>query len=113
KLKLELENVLSTCFPTFVNLITLEVSIIKAQQVRTLFSFLHFSPNLESLVFGRVIFPDEVNEDALTLDVVPHCLLMHLKSIEFRDFEGQRGGYNSGYGVYYTHASIGQFLSIP
>ncbi|MCL7047470.1 hypothetical protein MKW94_013998, partial [Papaver nudicaule] len=53
KLKLELENVLSTCFPTFVNLITLEVSIIKAQEVRTLFSFLQFSPNLESLVFGR------------------------------------------------------------
>ncbi|MCL7046345.1 hypothetical protein MKW94_030512, partial [Papaver nudicaule] len=86
---LKLTDDLSTSFPTFSNLITLEVSIIKAQEVRTLFSFLRFSPNLESLVFGRVIFPDEVNEDALTLDVVPHCLLMHLKSIEFRDFEGQ------------------------
>ncbi|MCL7042347.1 hypothetical protein MKW94_004172, partial [Papaver nudicaule] len=86
---LEVENFLATSFPTFINLVTLEVSIIKAQQVRTLFSFLQFSPNLESLVFGRVIFPDEVNEDALTLDVVPHCLLRHLKSVEFQDFEGQ------------------------
>ncbi|MCL7039292.1 hypothetical protein MKW94_024320, partial [Papaver nudicaule] len=87
--RLELENVLATSFPTFYNLITLEVSIIKARQVRSLFSFLQFSPNLESLFFGRVTFLDEADEDEFTLDVVPQCLLMHLKSVEFQDFEGQ------------------------
>ncbi|KAI3881816.1 hypothetical protein MKW92_031419 [Papaver armeniacum] len=87
--KLELADVLDTSFPTFNNLITLEVSFIKTQHVNSLFTFLRFSPNLESLVFGCVSCQDEVNEDALTLDVVPHCLLMHLKSIKFQDFEGQ------------------------
>ncbi|KAI3851170.1 hypothetical protein MKX03_007235 [Papaver bracteatum] len=87
--KLELEDVLDTSFPTFLNLITLEVSFIKTQHVKSLFTFLQFSPNLESLNFGGVFGRDEVNEDALTLDVVPHCLLMHLKSIKFQDFEGQ------------------------
>ncbi|XP_026400360.1 F-box/LRR-repeat protein At4g14096-like [Papaver somniferum] len=86
---LELAGVLSISFPTFINLITLEVSFIKTQQVKSLFSFLRFSPNLESLVFGRVCYGDEVNEDAFTLDVVPHCLLMNLKSIKFQYFEGQ------------------------
>ncbi|KAI3866966.1 hypothetical protein MKX03_022009 [Papaver bracteatum] len=87
--KLELADVLDISFPTFSNLITLEVSFIKINHVISLFTFLQFSPYLESLVFGRVSCRDEVNEDALTLDVVPHCLLMHLKSIKFQVFEGQ------------------------
>ncbi|KAI3851171.1 hypothetical protein MKX03_007236 [Papaver bracteatum] len=85
---LELADVLSISFPTFINLITLEVSFIKTQQVKSLFSFLRFAPNLESLVFGWVFYGDEANEDAFTLDVVPHCLLMNLKSIKFQYFEG-------------------------
>ncbi|KAI3933681.1 hypothetical protein MKW92_047605 [Papaver armeniacum] len=84
----EMADVLSTTFPTFTNLITLEVSLINTRQVKSLFSFLKFTPNLESLVLGSVCYV-KVNEDALTLDVVPHCLLVHLKSITFRYFEGQ------------------------
>ncbi|KAI3851164.1 hypothetical protein MKX03_007229 [Papaver bracteatum] len=86
--KLELAGVLSTRFPTFNNLITLEVSFIKTQLVEPLFSFLQFSPNLESLVFNGVC-RDKANDEALTLDGVPRCLLMHLKSIKFRYYEGQ------------------------
>ncbi|KAI3915427.1 hypothetical protein MKW98_022385, partial [Papaver atlanticum] len=87
---LELANVQSSSFPTFLNLITLEVSFMKTQKVKSLFTFLQFSPNLVSLVFSGACCRDEVNEDALTLDVVPHCLLIHLKSIKFQYFEGQR-----------------------
>ncbi|RZC71883.1 hypothetical protein C5167_035111 [Papaver somniferum] len=85
--KLELAGVLCTRFPTF-NLITLEVSFIKTQLVKPLFTFLQFSPNLESLVFNGVC-RDKVNDEALTLDGVPRCLLMHLKSIKFRYYNGQ------------------------
>ncbi|KAI3947300.1 hypothetical protein MKW98_030886 [Papaver atlanticum] len=84
---LKMANVQPSSFLTFINLITLEVCFIKTWQVRSLFTFLHFSPNLESLVFSGVCCP--YNGDALTLDVVPHCLLMHLNSIEFQDFKGQ------------------------
>ncbi|KAI3881820.1 hypothetical protein MKW92_031423, partial [Papaver armeniacum] len=49
--KLEQADDLSTSFSTFNNLITLEVSFIKTQQDKSLFIFLLFSPNLESLVF--------------------------------------------------------------
>ncbi|KAI3881819.1 hypothetical protein MKW92_031422, partial [Papaver armeniacum] len=31
----------------------------------------------------------KVNEGPLTLDIVPHCLLMNLKSIKFQYFEGK------------------------
>ncbi|XP_026383501.1 FBD-associated F-box protein At5g22730-like isoform X1 [Papaver somniferum] len=86
--KLEMAGVRSTSFPTFNNLNTLEVSFIKTQLVKPLFTFLQFSPNLESLVF-RGVYRDKVNEDAFTLDVVPHCLLMNLKSIKFQYFKGQ------------------------
>ncbi|KAI3932233.1 hypothetical protein MKW98_024953 [Papaver atlanticum] len=86
--RLELANVLSASFPTFINLITLEAFFIKTQQVESLFAFLRFSPNLESLVFTGVYDDDGVYEDAWTLDVVPHCLLMHLKSVEFHYFIG-------------------------
>ncbi|KAI3871378.1 hypothetical protein MKW92_017299 [Papaver armeniacum] len=80
---LKLPNVQS--FPTFINLITLEVCFIKTQHVGSLFAFLQFTPILESLVFGEVCYADF--EDTLTLDVVPHCLLMHLKTVEFQDFK--------------------------
>ncbi|XP_026390863.1 FBD-associated F-box protein At5g27750-like [Papaver somniferum] len=86
--KLELAGVLSASFPTFNNLNTLEVSFIKTRLVKPLFTFLQFSPNLESLVFSGVC-GDKINEDAFTLDVVPHCLLMNLKSIKFQYFKGQ------------------------
>ncbi|XP_026400638.1 putative F-box/FBD/LRR-repeat protein At2g05300 [Papaver somniferum] len=66
---LETANLVSTSLLAFTNLITLEVSIIKAEQV---------------------LIIDKANKDALTVDVVPHCLLMNLKSIKFQNFEGQR-----------------------
>ncbi|KAI3881815.1 hypothetical protein MKW92_031418 [Papaver armeniacum] len=86
---LELANALSASFRTFTNLITMEVSFIKTQQVGSLFTFLQFSPNLESLVFSGICCRDEVNEDVLTLDVMPHCLLVCLKSIKFQNFKGE------------------------
>ncbi|KAI3871375.1 hypothetical protein MKW92_017296 [Papaver armeniacum] len=86
---LELANALSASFPTFINLTTMEVSVIKTQQVGSFFTFLQFSPNLESLVFSGVCCRDEVSEDVLTLDVVPHCLLVRLKSIKFQNFKGE------------------------
>ncbi|KAI3885928.1 hypothetical protein MKW92_007215 [Papaver armeniacum] len=87
---LETANLLSTSLLAFTNLITLEVSIIKPEQVRPLFTFLQFSPNLESLIFGEVLIIDIANKDALAVDVVPRSLLMNLKSIKFQNFEGQR-----------------------
>ncbi|XP_026438866.1 putative F-box/LRR-repeat protein At5g41630 [Papaver somniferum] len=62
-------NLLSTSLLGFTNLITLEVSVIKAEQV---------------------LIIDKANKDALAVDVVPHCLLMNLKSIKFQNFEGHR-----------------------
>ncbi|KAI3925540.1 hypothetical protein MKW92_047967 [Papaver armeniacum] len=87
---LETASLLSTSLLAFTNLITLEVSIIKPEQVRPLFTFLQFSPNLESLIFGEVLIIDKANKDALAVDVVPHSLLMNLKSIKFQNFKGQR-----------------------
>ncbi|KAI3915423.1 hypothetical protein MKW98_022381 [Papaver atlanticum] len=59
---LQQANFQSTNFPTFVNLITLEVSFIKTWQAGLLFNFLQFSPNLGSLIFGQVCCPGIVNE---------------------------------------------------
>ncbi|XP_026404845.1 uncharacterized protein LOC113299932 [Papaver somniferum] len=87
--KLELEDDLSTSFSTFNNLITLEVSFIKTEQAKSLFTFSQFSPYLESLVFGGVCCRGKVDEGPLTLDVVPHCLLTNLEAIKFQYFEGQ------------------------
>ncbi|KAI3852352.1 hypothetical protein MKX03_018832, partial [Papaver bracteatum] len=50
---LKLANVMSTSFPTFHNLISLEVYDIRYLQMDTLLNFLKFSPNLESLVINK------------------------------------------------------------
>ncbi|KAI3958509.1 hypothetical protein MKW92_026417 [Papaver armeniacum] len=81
---LEFANVLSTSFPTLDSLLYLEMV---DYQVSTILKFLQFSPNLITLVIDEVFYIE--NEDALTLDTVPHCLLLHLKSIEIQKFEGQ------------------------
>ncbi|KAI3983763.1 hypothetical protein MKX01_001167 [Papaver californicum] len=57
--------------------------------VGILLDFLHVSPNLESLVFaegfGKGKYESNKNVGCL-LDLVPQCLLLHLKSIEFCGF---------------------------
>ncbi|KAI3878016.1 hypothetical protein MKW98_008293 [Papaver atlanticum] len=83
----------------FYNLILLEVTtaashigygfddevILPCWTVETLFKFLHVSPNLESLIFvdGFCDYKAYPSYD-WWLDLIPHCLLQHLKSIEFR-----------------------------
>ncbi|XP_026416084.1 putative F-box/FBD/LRR-repeat protein At5g22670 [Papaver somniferum] len=76
-------NVLSTSFPTFGNLIRLEVDDI---QMKTLLNFLELSPNLESLVINEVEYMG--GENVSTFKVVPQCLVVSLKSIEIRKFTG-------------------------
>ncbi|KAI3835249.1 hypothetical protein MKW98_020365 [Papaver atlanticum] len=83
----------------FYNLIHLEVTtaashngggfhdevILPCWTVETLFKFLHVSPNLESLIFADGFCDYEAYPSYdWSLDLIPHCLLQHLKSIEFR-----------------------------
>ncbi|KAI3909793.1 hypothetical protein MKW98_014210 [Papaver atlanticum] len=83
----ELAKVLSTSFPTFENLIHLEVYDIRYLQMKTLLNFLEFSPNLESPVIKKVEFSGRFNENTLTFNEVPRCLEC-LKSIEIQKFNG-------------------------
>ncbi|KAI3882259.1 hypothetical protein MKX03_009579, partial [Papaver bracteatum] len=54
---------------------------------RILLKFLHISPNLQSLVFvGGFRHNGSTNNDGWSPDLIPQCLLLHLKSIEFRGF---------------------------
>ncbi|KAI3979558.1 hypothetical protein MKX01_001750 [Papaver californicum] len=79
-------DILSTSLPTFENLIHLETEFTRAE---TLLKFLQFTPNLESLVIVRRPCLDIATEDVFTSDlVVPRCLLLHLKTIKVRKFEG-------------------------
>ncbi|KAI3908132.1 hypothetical protein MKW92_043081 [Papaver armeniacum] len=72
-------KVLCTSFPTFGNLIRLEVYDI---QMKTLLNFLELSPNLESLIIDQVNFTGNGSGNVSTFKVVPHCLVVSLKSIE-------------------------------
>ncbi|OVA07777.1 F-box domain [Macleaya cordata] len=82
--------------PTFCNLIHLEVtSKFPCTIDRTLLDFLRFSPNLESLVFAQGF--DQClsnNDDSWKLNLVPQCLLLHLKQVEIREFCGHPGELN-------------------
>ncbi|KAI3856020.1 hypothetical protein MKX03_006468 [Papaver bracteatum] len=78
-------ELLSTSFPTFGNLIRLEVYDI---QIKTLLNFLELSPNLEFLVIDRVNFTGNHRENISTFKVVPHCLVACLKLIEIPKFTG-------------------------
>ncbi|RZC64686.1 hypothetical protein C5167_008377 [Papaver somniferum] len=85
-------NVPLTSFPTFNNLVLLEVDYdyvdFPIPSMSSLVKFLHFSPNLESLVIHQVHFIQEVKGYEWTLDTTPLCLLLFLKSIELRNFKG-------------------------
>ncbi|KAI3912448.1 hypothetical protein MKW92_026783 [Papaver armeniacum] len=55
--------------------------------VKILLNFLHISPNLESVVFVDGFRNNKsTNNDGWSLDLIPQCLLLHLKSVEFRGF---------------------------
>ncbi|KAI3897567.1 hypothetical protein MKW92_007740 [Papaver armeniacum] len=76
--------------PLFYNLIHLEVSRWHPGElfrwvVRRLLGFLQVSPNLQSLIFVVGFYNyDFDDDDRWSLDSIPQCLLVHLKSIEFR-----------------------------
>ncbi|KAI3968364.1 hypothetical protein MKW92_042688 [Papaver armeniacum] len=71
--------------PTFENLVHLETECLNAD---TMLRFLQFTPNLESLVIVGGLPRNTVNENAITLNIVPRCLLLHLTTIKVRRFEG-------------------------
>ncbi|XP_026429826.1 F-box/LRR-repeat protein At4g14103-like [Papaver somniferum] len=85
-------NVPLTSFPTFNNLVRLEVDYdyphFPLPSMRSLVKFLHLSPNLESLVINQVPFIQELNGYELTLNTTPHCLLVCLNSLELRNCKG-------------------------
>ncbi|KAI3954333.1 hypothetical protein MKW92_002480 [Papaver armeniacum] len=81
---LGLVNVIPARVPTFENLVHLETECLNAD---TMLRFLQFTPNLESLVIVVGLPRNTVNENAITLNIVPRCLL-HLTKIKVRKFEG-------------------------
>ncbi|KAI3968363.1 hypothetical protein MKW92_042687 [Papaver armeniacum] len=81
---LGLVNVIPARVPTFEN-IHLETEFLHAD---TMLKFLQFTPNLESLVIVGGLPRNTVNENAITLNIVPRCLLLHLTTIKVRKFEG-------------------------
>ncbi|XP_026442025.1 F-box/FBD/LRR-repeat protein At2g26030-like [Papaver somniferum] len=98
---LSYENHFQTSLPSFYYLTHLEVTSaslyfgyscrdegkLPCWIVGILLDFLHISPNLKSLVFAEG-FPhyESNNNDSWSPDFLPQCLLLHLKSIEFRGF---------------------------
>ncbi|XP_026449152.1 F-box/FBD/LRR-repeat protein At1g16930-like [Papaver somniferum] len=78
-------NILSTSLPTFENLIHLETEFTRAY---TLLKFLQFTPNLESLTIVRRRCVNIDTEDSSASYLVPRCLLLHLRTIKVRKFEG-------------------------
>ncbi|KAI3836748.1 hypothetical protein MKW92_023712 [Papaver armeniacum] len=82
-------SVLPTSYHTFRNLISFEVDVIYYGQIGLLFDIiLEFSPNLTSLIFNQLLTYHKVGEDVLPLNLVPRCLLLSLKFIEFRKLYG-------------------------
>ncbi|OVA09209.1 F-box domain [Macleaya cordata] len=76
--------------PTFYNLVHLEVgSMFPCSTNRTLLEFLHIVPNLESLLFtdgfNQGIYD---GDDGWAINLMAPCLLLHLKSVEIRQFSG-------------------------
>ncbi|XP_026411071.1 F-box protein At1g60400-like [Papaver somniferum] len=85
-------SVLPRSFHMFRNLVSFEVDIMYYGQIKSLFDTIpQFSPNLTLPVFLQLFAYDKVGEDALSLNIVPRCLLLCLKSIEIRSFYGHPG----------------------
>ncbi|KAI3878029.1 hypothetical protein MKW98_008306 [Papaver atlanticum] len=94
--RLTVSDHLLQSLPVFHNLVHLEVitadsyvgsddEVLQCWIVEMLLKFLHISPNLESLIFvdGFCDYEAYPSYD-WSLDLIPQCLLLHLKSIEFR-----------------------------
>ncbi|XP_026395492.1 FBD-associated F-box protein At5g22730-like [Papaver somniferum] len=82
-------SVLPRSYHTFSNLVSFEVDVIYYGQIGLLFNIiLQFSPNLASLIFHQLFWFHRLHEDVLPFNIVPQCLLLSLKSIEFRKFYG-------------------------
>ncbi|KAI3951490.1 hypothetical protein MKX01_018606 [Papaver californicum] len=79
-------NVLGTSLRTFNSLTCLVLAWMSCLNIRKLFDFLHNSPILESLVFDKSICHD--TDDGLINDSVPRCMLLHMKSVEFNNYNG-------------------------
>ncbi|KAI3897042.1 hypothetical protein MKX03_015866 [Papaver bracteatum] len=76
-------------YPSFRNLVSLEVGVIYYSQIGSLYDIvLQHSPNLTSLSFHKLFSSPEVVENPLPLNIVPSCLLLCLKYIEFQNFDG-------------------------
>ncbi|MCL7022294.1 hypothetical protein MKW94_003548, partial [Papaver nudicaule] len=89
----DIANFSSTSFPTFDNLKHLQVNCYQntlspRPSIRSLFNFLRSSPKLESLVINKVHFSHKPNGNMFRRYGIPQCLLLCLKSIEFRNFNG-------------------------
>ncbi|KAI3941424.1 hypothetical protein MKW92_022234 [Papaver armeniacum] len=76
---------LFTNWPMFINLVCLELtSGISFSKHKTLLNFLRISPNLKTLVFAQ----QSSTDSGWTPDMIPRCVLLHLKSVKFCEFYG-------------------------
>ncbi|KAI3923928.1 hypothetical protein MKW98_012717 [Papaver atlanticum] len=56
---------------------------------KTLLSFLRISPNLKTIIIAKGFVGHQYSTDSgWTPDMVPQCVLLHLKSVEFCEFYG-------------------------
>ncbi|KAI3897034.1 hypothetical protein MKX03_015858, partial [Papaver bracteatum] len=86
---LEDSSVLPTCYHTFRNLVSFEVDVMYYGHIGLLFDIiLQYSPNLTSLIFHKLVPYVRVGEQVLPFNIVPRCLLLSLKAIEFQRFYG-------------------------
>ncbi|MCL7044667.1 hypothetical protein MKW94_024866 [Papaver nudicaule] len=82
-------SVLPKSYHTFLNLTCLDVAFIDYGKIGSLFDIiLQYSPNLTSLIFRQIMMYQEVGYDPLPLNIMPRCLLLSLKSVEFHKFDG-------------------------
>ncbi|KAI3831852.1 hypothetical protein MKX03_022224 [Papaver bracteatum] len=81
---------LVTNWPMFHNLVHLEVtSEISFSKDKTLLNFLRISPNLKTIIIAKGFVGQQYSTDSgWTPDMVPQCVLLHLKSVEFCEFYG-------------------------
>ncbi|KAI3875207.1 hypothetical protein MKX03_008905 [Papaver bracteatum] len=81
---------LLTNWPMFHSLVRLELtSGISFSKHKTLLNILRISPNLKTLVFAQGFVGQQSSTDSgWTPDMVPQCVLLHLKSVKFCEFYG-------------------------
>ncbi|KAI3842676.1 hypothetical protein MKX03_027340 [Papaver bracteatum] len=79
-----------TNWPMFHNLVYLEVaSKISFSEDKTLLNFLRISPNLATIIIAQGFVGHLSSTDGgWTPDMVPQCMLLHLKAVKFFEFYG-------------------------